>query len=78
MLVRAVLAASMSQYLVDQLSRQANVRVETEVEVTGVQGTSTLEAIEVRRVGGAPRASAERWPVRADRRRAGDAWLPPR
>src|SRR6266536_1801974 len=34
MLVRGrSLAASMSQYLVDQLSRQANVRVETDVEV---------------------------------------------
>ncbi len=48
MLVRGrSLAASMSQYLVDQLSRQANVRVETEAEVTGVQGHDTLEAIEV-------------------------------
>ena len=48
MLVRGrSLAASMSQYLVDQLSRQANVRVETDVEVTGVEGHDTLEAIEV-------------------------------
>jgi thioredoxin reductase (NADPH) len=48
MLVRGrSLAASMSQYLVDQLSRQANVRVETDVEVTGVNGHDTLEAIEV-------------------------------
>ena len=48
MLVRGrSLAASMSQYLVDQLSRQANVKVETEVEVTGVQGHDSLEAIEV-------------------------------
>jgi thioredoxin reductase (NADPH) len=48
MLVRGrSLAASMSQYLVDQLFRQANVRVETDVEVTGVEGHDTLEAIEV-------------------------------
>jgi thioredoxin reductase (NADPH) len=48
MLVRGrSLAASMSQYLVDQLSRKANVRVETDVEVTGVEGHDTLEAIEV-------------------------------
>jgi thioredoxin reductase (NADPH) len=48
MLVRGQsLAASMSQYLVDQLSRQANIRVETGVEVTGVEGHDTLEAIEV-------------------------------
>jgi thioredoxin reductase (NADPH) len=48
MLVRgASLAASMSQYLVDRLSRQANVRVELGVEVTGVEGQESLEAIEV-------------------------------
>jgi thioredoxin reductase (NADPH) len=48
MLVRGrSLAASMSQYLIDQLSRQANVRVETDAEVTGVEGHDTLEAIEV-------------------------------
>ena len=48
MLVRGrSLAASMSQYLVDQLKRQANVRVETDVEVTGVEGHDTLEVIEV-------------------------------
>ena len=48
MLVRGrSLAASMSQYLVDELSRQDNVRVETGVEVTGVEGKDSLEAIEV-------------------------------
>jgi thioredoxin reductase (NADPH) len=48
MLVRGrSLAASMSQYLVDQLARQDNVRVETGVEVTGVLGHDMLEAIEV-------------------------------
>ena len=41
------LAASMSQYLVDRLSRQANVRVELGVEVSGVEGQESLEAIEV-------------------------------
>ncbi len=48
MLVRGrKLAASMSQYLVDRLYRQDNIKVETEVEVTGVEGHDTLEAIEV-------------------------------
>ena len=74
MLVRGrSLAASMSQYLIDQLSRQANVRVETDVEVTGVEGHDTLEAIEVASgADAAAGATAERRPVRADRRRAGD------
>ena len=79
MLVRGrSLAASMSQYLIDQLSRQANVRVETDVEVTGVEGHDTLEVIEV--------ASG---PARRRERRPSDAlfvliggepvtaWLPP-
>jgi thioredoxin reductase (NADPH) len=48
MLVRGrSLAASMSQYLVDQIDRQDNVRVETGIEVTGVEGKDSLEAIEV-------------------------------
>jgi thioredoxin reductase (NADPH) len=48
MLVRGrSLAASMSQYLVDQLHRQHNITVETGVEVTGVEGKDSLEAIEV-------------------------------
>ncbi|HEY7614774.1 MAG TPA: FAD-dependent oxidoreductase [Gemmatimonadales bacterium] len=49
MLVRGPsLAASMSQYLVDRLYKQDNVRIETRVEVTGVEGQDQLEAIEVR------------------------------
>jgi thioredoxin reductase (NADPH) len=52
MLVRGPsLAASMSQYLIDQLARKANVTVETDVEVTGVEGEFTLEAIEVAQSG---------------------------
>ncbi len=48
MLVRGPsLAASMSQYLIDQLAMKANVTVETDVEVTSVEGEDTLEAIEV-------------------------------
>ncbi len=39
MLVRgSSLAASMSQYLIDRLSRQANVSVELGAEVSGVEG----------------------------------------
>jgi thioredoxin reductase (NADPH) len=48
MLVRgSSLAASMSQYLVDRLSKQENVRVELGVEVSAVEGHESLEAIEV-------------------------------
>ena len=48
MLVRGKsLAASMSQYLIDQLAVKTNVTVETEVEVVSVEGTDRLEAIEV-------------------------------
>jgi thioredoxin reductase (NADPH) len=48
MLVRATsLASSMSQYLVDQLKAKGNVRIETDVEVVGVDGRDALETIEV-------------------------------
>jgi thioredoxin reductase (NADPH) len=48
MLVRgSSLAASTSQYLVDQLARKENVTVETNVEVVGVEGGDSLEAIDV-------------------------------
>jgi thioredoxin reductase (NADPH) len=41
------LADSMSQYLIDQLKTKSNVEIETEVRLVGVEGTDTLEAIEV-------------------------------
>ncbi len=79
MLVRGkTLAASMSQYLVDQLATKANVTIETEAEVVAVEGTDRLAAIEV--VTG---------PARRRERRPSDAlfvfigahaetsWLPP-
>jgi thioredoxin reductase (NADPH) len=48
MLVRGPsLAASMSQYLVDQLAAKGNVTVETGVEIVGVDGADGLETIEV-------------------------------
>ena len=48
MLIRGrSLAASMSQYLIDQLATKSNVTVETEVEVVGVEGGDGLETIEV-------------------------------
>jgi thioredoxin reductase (NADPH) len=48
MLVRGrSLAASMSQYLVDQLNAKGNITVQTDIEVVGVDGTDSLEAIEV-------------------------------
>jgi len=48
MLVRGkTLAASMSQYLIDQLATKANVTIETEVEVVAVEGTDRIDALEV-------------------------------
>jgi thioredoxin reductase (NADPH) len=48
MLVRGkTLAASMSQYLIDQLATKANVTIETEVEVVAVEGADRIEALEV-------------------------------
>jgi thioredoxin reductase (NADPH) len=48
MLVRGPsLAASMSQYLIDQLDAKANVTIETETEVVGVDGADSLETIDV-------------------------------
>ena len=48
MLVRGrSLAASMSQYVVHQLATKANVTVETQAEVTAVEGTDRLEALEL-------------------------------
>jgi thioredoxin reductase (NADPH) len=48
MLVRGPsLAASMSQYLINQLATKANVRIETQAEVIAVEGTSRLEALQV-------------------------------
>jgi thioredoxin reductase (NADPH) len=48
MLVRGPsLAASMSQYLVDQLAAKGNVTVECGAEVMGVEGSDGLEAIHV-------------------------------
>jgi thioredoxin reductase (NADPH) len=48
MLVRGPsLAASMSQYLIDQLASKDNVTIETDAEVVAVGGETQLEAIEV-------------------------------
>jgi len=41
------LAASMSQYLIEQIATKANIRVETRSEVVAVHGDERLEAIEV-------------------------------
>ena len=51
------LAASMSQYLIEQIATKANIRVETRSEVVAVHGDEQLEAIEVidRRAGTASR-----------------------
>jgi thioredoxin reductase (NADPH) len=48
MLVRGPsLAASMSQYLIDQLASKENVTIETETEVVAVDGEHRLEGIEL-------------------------------
>ena len=48
MLVRGPsLAASMSHYVISQLATKANVTVETQVEVTAVEGADRLEALEL-------------------------------
>jgi thioredoxin reductase (NADPH) len=41
------IAASMSQYLIEQIATKANIRVETRSEVVAVHGDEQLEAIEV-------------------------------
>ena len=41
------LAASMSQYLIEQIATKANIRVETRSEVVAVHGNERLEEIEV-------------------------------
>jgi len=41
------LAASMSQYLIEQIATKANIRVETRSEVVAVHGDERLETIEV-------------------------------
>ncbi len=48
MLVRGVsLAATMSQYLIDEIGRTANVHVEFQTQVTEVHGAERLEAITI-------------------------------
>ena len=48
MLVRGPsLAASMSQYLIDELAAKDNVTIETEAEVVGADGETELESIEI-------------------------------
>jgi thioredoxin reductase (NADPH) len=80
MLVRGgSLAASMSQYLIDQLADRPNVTVETDIEVVGVAGHDELEVIEV---ASGPERRRERRPSDAlfvlIGGRAETAWLPER
>ncbi len=80
MLVRGPsLAASMSQYLINQLATKANVTIETQAEVIAAEGSSKLEALQI-----------ATGPSRRRERRASDAlfvfigahaetsWLPPK
>jgi thioredoxin reductase (NADPH) len=49
MLIRAPdIGAAMSQYLIERISKTANIEVRTRVELTGVSGTGHLERIRVR------------------------------
>jgi thioredoxin reductase (NADPH) len=79
MLVRGPsLAASMSQYLIEQLASKENVTIETETEVVGVDGEHRLEALALS-VG--PSGRRERRPSDAlfvfIGARAETDWLPP-
>ena len=71
------LAASMSHYLIEQISTKANIRVETRSEVVAVHGDEQLEAIEVidRRTGTTSRRDARALFVLIGAEAATD-WLP--
>lgn len=80
MLVRGPsLAASMSQYLIDQLASKANVMIETEVALAGVAGSERLEAIDLvhGRSGRRERRETDALFVFIGAN-AETAWLPPR
>ncbi len=72
------LAASMSQYLTEQIATKANIRVETRSEVVAVHGDERLEAIEVidRRTGTTSRRETSTLFVLIGAEAATD-WLPP-
>ncbi len=71
------LAASMSQYLIEQIATKANVKVETRSEVVAVHGDEQLEAIEVidRRAGTTSRRDTKALFVLIGAEAATD-WLP--
>ena len=71
------LAASMSQYLIEQIATKANIRVETRSEVVAVHGDEQLEAIEVidRRAGTTSRRETSALFVLIGAEAATD-WLP--
>ncbi len=78
LLVRGeALAESMSHYLIEQIARNANIRVETRSEVVAVHGDDQLEAIEVidRRTGTTSRRDARVLFVLIGAEAATD-WLP--
>jgi thioredoxin reductase (NADPH) len=79
LLVRGpALAASMSQYLIDQLATKANIRIETMSEVVGAEGKDCLEFITVanRRSGTSERRACAGLFVFIGARAEVD-WLPP-
>jgi thioredoxin reductase (NADPH) len=71
------LAESMSHYLIEQIARKSNIRVETRSEVVAVHGDEQLEAIEVidRRTGTTSRREARALFVLIGAEAATD-WLP--
>ena len=72
------LAESMSTYLIEQIAKKANIRVETRSEVVSVDGGEQLEAIEVidQRTGTTSRRDAKVLFVLIGAAAATD-WLPP-
>ena len=72
------LAASMSEYLIEQIATKANIRVETRSEVVAVHGDEQLDAIEVidRRAGTTSRRDTTALFVLIGAEATTD-WLPP-
>jgi thioredoxin reductase (NADPH) len=79
LLVRGpALAASMSQYLIDQLATKSNIRIETMSEIAGVEGKDCLKSVTVanRRTGKSERRACAGLFVFIGARAEAD-WLPP-
>jgi len=77
MLVRgAGLSATMSKYLIDEISRTSNITVETRTEVVEAKGNERLESVLLRTPGGERRVPASSLFVFIGAA-PGTSWLPP-